>query len=82
MIMMVVFITEGRSVDFGRSCWRFQRYGGFLEQTLMGLFPEREFKRRMRVNKFTFKYLCTLLGFVLKKKYTHLRVLVLNVELQ
>ena len=39
----------------------------------MGSFPEREFKRRMRVNKCTFKYLCTLLGLVLKKKYTHFR---------
>ena len=44
-----------------------------MEQTLVGSFSEREFKRRIRVSKFTFKYLCTLLGPVLKKKDTHLR---------
>ena len=50
-MMMAVFITQGRRVDFGRSCWRFQRYGGFLEQTFMGSFPERKFKHRIRVSK-------------------------------
>jgi hypothetical protein len=50
MMMMAVFITQGRRVDFGRSCWHFYRYEGFLEQTLMGSFPEREFKCRMRVS--------------------------------
>ncbi len=50
MMMKAVFNTQGRRVDFGRSCWRFERYGGFLEQTLMGSFPERDFKRRMRVS--------------------------------
>ena len=39
----------------------------------MRSFPEREFKRQMRVNKFTFIYLCTLLGPILKKKDTYLR---------
>jgi hypothetical protein len=50
MMLMVVFITQGRRVDFGRSCWRFQRYGGFFEQTLRGSFPKTELKRRMRVS--------------------------------
>ena len=45
MMVMAVFITQRRRVDFGRSCWCFQRYRGFLEQTLMGSFPERKFKR-------------------------------------
>ena len=50
----------------------------------MRSFPEKEFKRRMRVSKFTFKYLCTLLGPMLKKKKKHIleKVLVLNVELR
>ena len=33
MMMISVFITQGRRVDFRRSCWRFQRYGGFVANT-------------------------------------------------
>ena len=71
--MKAVFNTQGRRVDFGRSCWRFERYGGFLEQKLIGSFPKRKFKRRMRVSKCTFKHLCTLLGPIFFLKNTHFR---------
>ena len=49
----------------------------------MGSFPKREFKRPMSVYKCLFKYLCILLGLVLKKKiHISERVLVLNVKLR
>jgi hypothetical protein len=83
MIMMAVFIIQRRRVDFGRSCWRFQIYRRYLEQTFIRIFPEKGFKRGLTVNKYTFKYLCILLEPILKEKiHISERVLVFNVELR
>ena len=75
MMMMAVFIIGGgqRRVISQRSCWQFERHGGFMEHTLFGSFSEVQFQRRMRVRISTFKYLCALLGPVLRKKDTRIR---------
>ena len=73
MMVMGFFIAQRGRVNFQRRCWQFQRYGGFLEHTLMGSFSEEDFRKRMRVDTSTFHYLCTLLGPILKKKDTHFR---------
>jgi hypothetical protein len=73
MMVMAVFIAQGRREDFGRSCWQYQRYGGFLEHSLMGSYSKREFQKRLRVSPSTFKYLCNLLGPALRKKDTIFR---------
>jgi hypothetical protein len=75
MMMMAVFIIGGgqRRVTSRRSCWQFERHGGFMEHTLFGSFSEVQFQRRMRVKISTFKYLCALLGPVLRKKDTRMR---------
>ena len=54
MMMMAVFIAQGRRVTFQRKCWQFQRYRGFLQDTLMGSFLDREFWKQMRVSTSTF----------------------------
>ena len=43
MMIMAVFIAQGRRVNSRRQCWQFQRYGGFLDQTLMGSFSDGDF---------------------------------------
>ncbi len=73
MMMMAVFIMEGCRMTSRRTCWQRERYGGFLECTLLGSYSEVDFRKRLRVSISTFNYLCTLLGPVLKKDDTHLR---------
>jgi len=73
MMMMAVYIAQGWRVNSQRRCWKFQRYGGFLEQMLLGSYSNGDFQKRMRVSTSTFQYLSTLLGLVLKKKDTHFR---------
>src|SRR5579875_2343303 len=60
MMMMAVFIAQRWRINSHKRCWRFQRYGGFLEQTLMGSYSDGDFRRQMRVSTSTFQYLYTL----------------------
>jgi len=73
MMMMAVYIMGGHRVNTRRTCWQRERYGGFLESTLLGSYSKVDFRKRMRVNISTFNYLCTLLGPIMKKEDTHLR---------
>jgi len=73
MMMMAIYIAQGRRVNYQRRCWKFQRYRGFLEQTFMGSYSDGDFRKQMRVNTSTFQSLCTLSRLLLKKKDTHFR---------
>ena len=43
MMITAVFIGQRRRVNAQRKCWQFPRYGGFLEQPLMGSFSDGDF---------------------------------------
>jgi hypothetical protein len=43
----------------------------------LGSYSELDFKRWLRVNVFTFKYLCILLGLLFKKEDTKMRASIL-----
>ena len=72
-MMIAVFLMEKCQTSSQKTCWKWQRYGGFLDCTLLGSGSKEVFRKRCRVNLSTFKYLCNLLGLVLGKKNTRLR---------
>ena len=49
---------------------------GFFDQNLLGSFNTREFKGRMRMDVFTFKYLCNTLAPAMQRKDTNMRLAV------
>ena len=49
---------------------------GFVDQLLLGLWMEKEFRKRTRVTYTTFRFLCEKLGLYLKKKDTRFRIMV------
>ena len=44
LLMMTAFIRGQRRVASHRSCWQFERHGGFMDHTLFGSFLEVEFR--------------------------------------
>ena len=73
MMMITVYLMKKHWASSQRTCWKWQRYGGFLDCTLLGSSLEEVFPKQCQVNLSTFKYLCNLLGPVLGKRNTHLR---------
>ena len=43
IIMIVVFLMEKHRASSQRTCWKWQRYGGFLDCTLLGSSSEEVF---------------------------------------
>ena len=76
-MMIVVFLMKKHRASSLRTCWKWQRYEGFLDCTLLESGLEEVFQKQCWVNLSTFKYLCNLLGPVLGKKNTHFRVSIL-----
>ena len=50
---------------------------GFFDRNLLGSFIAREFKGRMRMNVFTFEFLCSTLAPVMHRQDTNMRSAVL-----
>ena len=73
MVMIAIFLIEKHRASSQRICWKWQCYKGSLDCTLLRSSLEEVFRKRCQINLSTFKYLCNLLGPILKKKNTHLR---------
>lgn len=70
-IMMMAYFLFGSKE---RVVWKFDRPSGYVSQFLLGSYNAKMFKDRVRVSKPTFIYLCHLLGPMLSKKDTKLRL--------